>query len=101
MPHKSAHLFKKSERFTDNHSEDYAEIKRFAKSCKIRYLIVKSQIKRSNQLLPYLGPSGGMADAGDLKSPAYNGRMGSTPISASGRNYIKCSLLHMKIINRS
>ena len=27
-------------------------------------------------------PSGGMADAGDLKSPARSGRMGSNPISA-------------------
>ena len=27
-------------------------------------------------------PSGGMADAGDLKSPARNGRVGSTPTSA-------------------
>lgn len=27
-------------------------------------------------------PSGGMADAGDLKSPARNGRVGSNPTSA-------------------
>ena len=27
-------------------------------------------------------PSGGMADAGDLKSPAHNGRVGSNPTSA-------------------
>ncbi len=28
------------------------------------------------------GPSGGMADAGDLKSPAHYGRVGSNPTSA-------------------
>ena len=28
-------------------------------------------------------PSGGMADAGDLKSPACNGRVGSNPTSAT------------------
>ena len=31
-------------------------------------------------------PSGGMADAGDLKSPVRNGRVGSTPTSASQNN---------------
>ena len=30
-----------------------------------------------------LWPSGGMADAGDLKSPVRNGRVGSTPTSAT------------------
>ncbi len=42
-----------------------------------------------------------MADAGDLKSPAYNGRMGSTPISATARNYINRNKLCIKIVNRS
>ena len=35
-----------------------------------------------NKLFYLARPSGGMADAGDLKSPARKGRMGSNPISA-------------------
>ncbi len=35
-----------------------------------------------NPLAYALWPSGGMADAGDLKSPARNGRVGSNPTSA-------------------
>ena len=37
-------------------------------------------------------PSGGMADAGDLKSPARNGRVGSNPTSAIIRR-ARCVLL--------
>jgi hypothetical protein len=32
-------------------------------------------------------PSGGMADAGDLKSPARSGRVGSNPTSAIDFNF--------------
>ncbi len=35
-----------------------------------------------NAITYFAGPSGGMADAGDLKSPAHYGRVGSTPTSA-------------------
>ena len=39
--------------------------------------------KRLSDKLAYcIRPSGGMADAGDLKSPARNGRVGSNPTSA-------------------
>ena len=36
----------------------------------------------SDALAYCVRPSGGMADAGDLKSPARNGRVGSNPTSA-------------------
>ena len=36
----------------------------------------------SDKLAYCIRPSGGMADAGDLKSPARNGRVGSNPTSA-------------------
>ncbi len=36
----------------------------------------------SDKLAYCVRPSGGMADAGDLKSPARNGRVGSNPTSA-------------------
>ncbi len=36
-----------------------------------------------NALAYRVRPSGGMADAGDLKSPARYGRVGSTPTSAT------------------
>ena len=40
--------------------------------------------KISTDKLAYcIRPSGGMADAGDLKSPARNGRVGSNPTSAN------------------
>ncbi len=36
----------------------------------------------TNKLVYCIRPSGGMADAGDLKSPARKGRVGSNPTSA-------------------
>ena len=37
------------------------------------------------KLTYYIRPSGGKADAGDLKSPARKGRVGSNPTSAITR----------------
>ena len=39
----------------------------------------------SDKLAYCVRPSGGMADAGDLKSPARKGRVGSNPTSATTR----------------
>ena len=50
----------------------------------------------SDKLAYCLRPSGGMADAGDLKSPARNGRVGSNPTSAIFRRARRVLLTRCK-----